>query len=136
MTSCDIKYGKLLTKAAVLERNISMYKSMEDELIRAKEKAEESTKAKSEFLANMSHELRTPMNGIIGMCELLMGSGLNAEQADLVKTLSASSDNLLQLLNDILDISKVESGDLTLEDVPFDLRILVRETAKDRKSVV
>jgi CheY-like chemotaxis protein/nitrogen-specific signal transduction histidine kinase/HPt (histidine-containing phosphotransfer) domain-containing protein len=130
MTSCDVKYGKLLSKAAVLERNLSEYKSMEEELIRAKEKAEESTKAKSEFLANMSHELRTPMNGIIGMCELLLGSGLNAEQADLVKTLSASSDNLLQLLNDILDISKLESGDLMLEDVPFDIRILVNEVAK------
>jgi hypothetical protein len=118
--------GKV-THFAALERDITEKKDFEKQLLRAKEYAEETNKAKSEFLANMSHELRTPMNGIIGMCELLMDTSLNGDQKEMAKTLRSSSENLLTMLNDILDISKVESGDLKLEDVAFDVSIAVSE---------
>lgn len=117
----------VVTHFVAIERDVTNRKKELNELIKAAEDAELANKTKSEFLANMSHELRTPMNGIIGMCQLLSGSNLNTEQQELITTLSKSADNLLGLLNDILDISKVESGDLTLEDVPFDIRSSLNE---------
>lgn len=101
--------------------------SARKEILIAKEHAEASNKAKSEFLANMSHELRTPMNGIIGMCEMLMDTQLDTDQYESASTIRSSGQTLLTLLNDILDISKVEAGDLTLEKVPYDLNICMRE---------
>ena len=116
--------GLLLTLISIPLFTFSLLGRLNKAIIRA----EEASKAKSYFLANMSHEMRTPLNGVIGASDLILGTPLNAEQKDLVKTLRNSGRILLKLIENVLDFSKIESGKLVANVVDFDLHSLINNT--------
>lgn len=111
----------LATRMVGIQLDIDDTKAMQDELMVAKEAAEEATRAKSDFLANMSHEIRTPMNAIIGMSYLALQTELSPRQQDYIDKINTAANDLLGIINDILDFSKVEAGKMDLDPVPFNL---------------
>ena len=125
MRRCDA--GGQTVEYVCFGTDLTARRRFEDDLWNAKEVADAANAAKSAFLANMSHEIRTPMNGVIGMTELLLDSGLNAEQWELCSAAHQSGEALLRVINDILDLSKIEAGKMELDLIDFDLLGLLEE---------
>src|SRR6202162_2483964 len=109
----------------MVSRDITHLKESERELIETREQALAASRAKSEFLSSMSHEIRTPLNAILGMAELLLETPYNSEQRRYLDTMMDNGNALLGLINDVLDLARVESGKLVLEQVDFDLAELI-----------
>jgi PAS domain S-box-containing protein len=125
--TCSFTNGKLTLTRSIF-RDISKSKEAEQQLITAREAALEASRLKSEFLASMSHEIRTPMNAIIGLADLLWETPLSPEQKEYVTIFRQAGNTLLGLINDILDLSKIEAGHLELEAIDFELGDLLEKT--------
>jgi PAS domain S-box-containing protein len=115
------KLGNILG-TVIVARDITAQKQFEAELIEAKTKAEEAVRSKQQFLSNMSHEIRTPMNAIIGFTKVVLKTDLNEKQKEYINAIKSSGDQLIVLINDILDLAKVDAGKMTFEQKPFKLR--------------
>jgi len=117
---------RMLRGVVAAARDVTERKQYEETLRNATYQAEQASRAKTEFLANMSHEIRTPMSAVVGLAELLGQTALSEEQAATLGKVKVASSALLVLLNDVLDVSKIEAGELIIESAPFDLRALLQ----------
>jgi len=122
--------GFILAESAALLIYWRVNETVQVDLSKEKERAEEASRAKSQFLANMSHEIRTPMNGVLGMAELLLLTNLTDKQRRYAEQIRGSGTQLLHIINDILDFSKIEAGKIVLEHNPFDLSAVMAETVE------
>lgn len=119
--------GKVLG-AVLIARDISKQKKIENELREASKIAEEGVKSKQQFLSNMSHEIRTPMNAIIGFTKVVLKTDLTAKQKEYITAIKMSGDALIVLINDILDLAKVDAGKMVFEKIPFKLAFSISST--------
>lgn len=125
----ELMQSKINAATGELRRTLDNMERQNEELEQARQRALEASHAKSEFMANMSHEIRTPMHGVIGFTNLLARSPLNEEQQEYVDAIHRSAANLMTLINDILDFTKIASGDLALDETEFDLRRVIDDCA-------
>jgi signal transduction histidine kinase len=121
---------KLREEIAERKRTEAELKKTQEKLVETARLADEANKSKSEFLANMSHEIRTPLTGVIGMTEMLLNTRLSPEQQDYIESINVSGETLLAIINDILDISKIEAGEFNLDSSPFDLEKSVEDVMR------
>jgi signal transduction histidine kinase len=121
----DLETHRRTLEQEILERN-----AVNAELLLAKEKAESAARLKSQFLANMSHEIRTPMNGVLGMTDLALATSLTREQSEYLQGAKTSAEALLRILDDILDVSKLEAGKMAIEAMDFELGAMLQNTLR------